>query len=157
MGEKTGIQWTHHTAENRDVAASAADVPLLLAELDALRADLRAETERADIGHRDIAARAEESRAYAERMRRERDAAEERAQRAEAEVERLRGERVQLLALVRWLADTTSDAVAYDRATEAIAALDAQPPAVCGSTDHVVLDDEEKRPSRAPARPPRRG
>lgn len=48
----------------------------LLAALDAsqreaeqLRADLAAETERADTGHRQIAARAEEARAYAERMR----------------------------------------------------------------------------------------
>src|SRR5690606_34855964 len=39
------------------------------AEAEQLRADLAAETERADTGHRQIAARAEEARAYAERMR----------------------------------------------------------------------------------------
>lgn len=52
-------------------------------ERDEAAARAAAETERADIGHRDLAARAEESRALAERYMRERDEALNRAEKAE--------------------------------------------------------------------------
>lgn len=60
--------------DERDEAR--AEVERLREQLAEARADCRAETERADRGHLQINERAEEARAYAARMMRERDAAQ---------------------------------------------------------------------------------